>query len=206
LRADRRRGGARRRLCSPAPGAAHPPALTFCVALRARVPAPSVASYPHGAPPPAARSLPRHCHILEIPHLVCLSRAPRDSAFPMSCGAMRAARETLAARWSVAHVWVETPQAPFKRVMLAAAHDPAYPCPCTSLVAQALRTHPAFCIALRAQVLAPSVASHSHQAFRPPRPPLPRHCHTPEIPIWSASHAHHVTPHRILSQRHGAAQ
>ena len=42
------------------------------------------------------------------PHLGCLSRAPRDSAFPMICGAMRAARETLAARCGVALVCVET--------------------------------------------------------------------------------------------------
>ena len=58
-----------RRLCSPAPGAAHPPALAFCVALRARVPATSVASCPHEAPPsPSARPpIPRHCHIPEFP-------------------------------------------------------------------------------------------------------------------------------------------
>ena len=54
--------------------------------------------------------------------------------------------------------------------MLAAAHDPACPCPCTSLVAQALRTHPVFPIALRAQVPVPHAAS-PVRTEPPPRAP-----------------------------------
>ena len=61
------------------------------------------------SPPSARPPLPRHCHIPEIP-IWAASRAPCDSAFPMSCGAMRAVREALAAHRDV----TETLQIPFQ--------------------------------------------------------------------------------------------